>query len=54
MTEYEIWAKKLKELNNHINNLKEWNDYAEDCQREYDFLLSQEPKRTEKDTSGTN
>ena len=45
MTEYEIWKEKLRVLNNHINNLKEWNDYAEDCQREYDFLLTQEPKK---------
>ncbi|MCD6323261.1 MAG: hypothetical protein J7L77_09580 [Clostridiales bacterium] len=31
--------KQLTKLNDYINSLKIWNDYAEDCQRDYDNLL---------------
>ena len=44
LKEYEKWVKKLEKLNDHINSLHIWNSYAEDCQREYDFLLQQNPK----------
>jgi len=37
------WVEKVHLLNNHINSLKEWNDYAESCQSDYDWLLKQRP-----------
>jgi len=39
----EEWETKLLKLNDHINALTVWNGYAEDCQREYDDLLQQDP-----------
>ena len=39
------WKDSLLTLNNHINSLTEWNDYAESQQREYDNLLSAEPTK---------
>ena len=44
MNEYEKWVKDLNALNDRINNLGYWNDYAEMLQREYDNLLASEPK----------
>ena len=46
---YQEWADKLKRLDNHINNLKTWDDYAESCQREYDWLLKQKPTQEKQD-----
>lgn len=46
---YQEWADKLKRLDNHINNLKTWDDYAESCQREYDWLLKQKPIQEKQD-----
>ena len=40
--EYQDWLRKIKKLNDHINSLNEWNDYAESCQREYDYLIFKE------------
>jgi len=42
--EYKEWLAKLNKLNDYINSLTLWSGYAEDCQREYDFLLSQDPR----------
>lgn len=38
------WEEKVKILNEHINSLKVWDDYAQDCQIAYDRLLQQKPK----------
>ena len=43
--EYEIWKEKLMKLTDHINSLSIWDDYAEECQRRYDILLEQDPKK---------
>ena len=43
--EYQVWAKKVHKLNDHINSLKKWNGYAESQQREYDHLLLEEDPR---------
>ena len=40
----EEWEKEVTNLNNRINNLKDWDDYAEYLQRQYDQLLSERPK----------
>jgi hypothetical protein len=48
--EYKKWAEKLRRLDEYINSLEVWNDYAEDCQRKYDYLLSKEPKRSSEGT----
>lgn len=40
----EEWKEKVKKLNDHINSLEDWNEYAQDCQNEYDWLLKQKPK----------
>lgn len=42
--EYKDWLKKLHELNDYINSLTVWDDYAESCQRDYDNLLRQDPR----------
>ena len=42
--EFQEWAEALRKLNAYINSLTEWNDYAEDCQRQYDNLLAQDPR----------
>ena len=42
--EFEKWSDKLHKLNDHINSLTIWNDYAESCQRDYDNLLKQDPR----------
>ena len=54
MTEYMEWKVKLLRLNDHINSLKTWNGYAEDCQREYDFLLQNEPEKTKEEKEVDN
>lgn len=38
------WKEKLKALDDHINSLKKWDEYAESCQRDYDWLLKQKPQ----------
>ena len=43
--DYKDWAEKLSTLNDYINSLTTWNSYAEDCQREYDFLLAADPRK---------
>ena len=48
MNEYEKWVEKLTKLNDYINSLEVWNDYAEDCQRDYDDLLKMNPRLKEK------
>ena len=40
----EEWEKDVENLDNRINALTVWNDYAEYLQREYDILLTQRPK----------
>jgi len=42
--EFQEWSDKLEKLNDHINSLKVWDDYAESCQRDYDYLLAQDPR----------
>jgi hypothetical protein len=42
---YEAWAEKLNKLNDYINSLKVWNDYAERMQARYDDLLSRDPRK---------
>jgi hypothetical protein len=37
--EYKQWKIELSSLNKKINDLQEWNDYAEYLQSEYDYLL---------------
>ena len=46
---YEEWQIKLKKLDDHINSLKAWDDYAISCQNEYDWLLKQKPAKDDKD-----
>ena len=45
MTEYEEWAKKLKFLDDKINALKVWDDYAERLQARYDEMLTERPEK---------
>jgi hypothetical protein len=40
MSKEELKA-KIKQLNNHINSLKAWDEYAQDCQIEYDRLIEE-------------
>ena len=49
--DFQIWADSLNNLNDHIKSLKVWNDYAESCQSDYDYLLTLDPrlKKMEKD-----
>lgn len=47
---YKKWKKELTQLNKYINGLKPWNEYAESCQREYDWLLHHEPKKEDYDS----
>ena len=42
--EFQNWAEALRKLDAHINSLVVWDDYAEECQRDYDILLSQDPR----------
>ena len=42
---YDEWVEKLTILNNKINNLGVWDNYAEMLQARYDNLLAQEPKK---------
>jgi hypothetical protein len=43
--EYKDWLEKLNKLDDYINSLKVWNDYAERMQSRYDDLLSQDPRK---------
>ena len=45
MTKYEQWAKNLKELDDKINSISPWNDYAEMLQSRYDQMLEDEPAK---------
>ncbi len=36
---------KLNKLNDRINSLSKWDDYAVGLQREYDFILQQYNKK---------
>lgn len=38
---YDEWESKLLKLNDHINSLTVWDNYAEKCQAGYDWLLKQ-------------
>jgi len=42
---YDEWVEKLTKLNDKINSLETWDNYAEMLQSRYDTLLSEEPKR---------
>ena len=47
-TEYKVWAENVERLNNYINSLsaEAWgNGYADYHQREYDILLSLDPRK---------
>jgi hypothetical protein len=44
---YNEWVVKLNALNEKINKLTVWDDYAEMLQAKYDRLLSEEPKQEE-------
>jgi hypothetical protein len=46
--EFQNWVEALRKLDDHINSLTVWDDYAEKCQREYDNLLKQDPRLKEK------
>jgi len=37
--EYKQWEKDLLSLNDRINAISPWNDYAESLQSEYDHLM---------------
>lgn len=47
--ELEEWKEKLKQLDDHINSLPAWNDYAVSMQAEYDWLIKQDPRLNEKE-----
>ena len=44
---FDEWAEKLEALNNKINGLKVWDDYAERLQARYDEMLSEDPRLKE-------
>ena len=41
------WEDDVKKLNDKINALAEWDDYAERLQAKYDQLLQEKPKNEE-------
>ena len=41
---YKAWEKRLKSLDEMINDLTEWNDYAEMLQSRYDEMLREDPR----------
>lgn len=43
--EWKLWFQKLQSLNDYINGLKKWDDYALKCQNDFDWLLKNEPKK---------
>ena len=45
---YETWVQKLEALNDKINALSTWNDYAEMLQHRYDILLTEDPRLKDK------
>ena len=44
---YDKWAKNLDALNDKINGLKVWDDYAERLQSRYDEMLREDPRLKE-------
>ena len=46
--EFKDWAEMLEELNQRINALTIWDDYAESLQARYDRLLDEYPILKEK------
>ena len=44
MTEQEEWEKRLNDLNDKVNALTTWDDYAEYLQAKYDRLLTEDPR----------
>lgn len=46
--EFKDWAEMLEELNQRINALTIWDDYAESLQGRYDRLLDEDPRLKEK------
>jgi len=42
--EYKTWGARLEKLNDYINSLSVWDNYAEQKQAEYDSLLRQDPR----------
>ena len=43
--EWKLWFQKLQSLNQYINDLKKWDDYAQKCQNEFDLLLKSQPEK---------
>ena len=54
MTRIQKLKDKLNLLNDHINGLKEWDDYAQDCQIAYDRLLQDYNKLLEESNDENN
>ncbi len=42
--EYKLWLKRLYALNDKINALTVWDNYAERLQARYDELLREDPR----------
>ena len=42
--EYKSWERDLINLDNKINSLSVWDDYAERLQSRYDDLLKEDPR----------
>ena len=42
--EYKDWLKRLKALDEKINSLKTWDNYAERLQARYDEMLREDPR----------
>lgn len=50
--EYKEWLTRLNSLNDRINSLKVWDDYAERLQAIYDELLTEDPRLLNNPTKG--
>ena len=48
LSKYEQWVKELNELNDIINSLSVWDEYADYLQGRYDRLLKDEPQKDSK------
>lgn len=42
---WKLWFQKLQSLNDYINGLKKWDDYALSCQNQFDWLLKNEQQK---------